>query len=92
MADEHPKKLRTGWTTGACATAAARAAAIGLLDGTVPTSVTITLPRGERPVFEIESSSRDATGTEASVRKDAGDDPDVTHKALIVARVSPAAT
>ena len=44
-----PPKLRSGWTTGACATAAAKAAAGALLGGAFPTQVTITLPRGETP-------------------------------------------
>jgi len=84
-----PKPLRSGWTTGACATAAASAAATGLLSGALPDRVTITLPRGRTPAFDIETASRGDGWAEATVRKDAGDDPDVTHQALIVVRVVP---
>lgn len=79
--------LRRGWTTGACAAAAARAAFEALHTGEFPDPVSIALPRGERPAFAL---SKHATGdgwAEAGVIKDAGDDPDVTHGALIVARV-----
>ncbi|MEM7060615.1 MAG: cobalt-precorrin-5B (C(1))-methyltransferase, partial [Pseudomonadota bacterium] len=47
MADPKTQKLRTGWTTGACATAAAKAAAIGFFSGSLPKDVGITLPRGQ---------------------------------------------
>jgi cobalt-precorrin-5B (C1)-methyltransferase len=82
------RKLRKGWTTGACATAAAKAAAVGLLTGVVPAEVEITLPRGERPRFAVEEGSVGRGHAEAAVRKDAGDDPDVTHLALIRVRVA----
>ncbi len=82
------RKLRTGWTTGACATAAAKAAAIGLMTGKVPAEVEITLPRGERPRFAVEEAAVGRGHAEAAVRKDAGDDPDVTHLALIRVRVA----
>jgi cobalt-precorrin-5B (C1)-methyltransferase len=83
-------KLRSGWTTGACATAAAKAAVQGLLGGGFPANVTITLPRGETPSFEISESTSGPGWAEAAVIKDAGDDPDVTHLATIRARVAPA--
>ena len=83
------RKLRTGWTTGACATAAAKAAATGLATGAVPAEVEITLPRGQRPVFAVEDAVLGPGWAEAAVRKDAGDDPDVTHLALIRVRVAP---
>ena len=85
---DQTKKLRTGWTTGACAAAAAKAAAIGLLRGEVPKSVAITLPRGQKPEFAVEDSSVGADWAEAAIRKDAGDDPDVTHQAVIRARLT----
>ena len=84
------RKLRTGWTTGACATAAAKAAAVGLATGAAPAEVEIVLPRGERPVFAVEAAAVGPGWAEAAVRKDAGDDPDVTHLALIRVRVRPA--
>ena len=81
------KELRRGWTTGACATAAVQAALCGLWEGRVPSSVQITLPRGEVPVFEIAQSEVGDGWAYAAIIKDAGDDPDVTHQALIGARV-----
>ena len=82
------KILRRGWTTGACATAAARAAYAALLHGAFPDPVEILLPRGERVAFALaESALRDGVAT-AAVVKDAGDDPDVTHGALIRASVA----
>ncbi|MEM6624509.1 MAG: cobalt-precorrin-5B (C(1))-methyltransferase [Pseudomonadota bacterium] len=83
-------KLRTGWTTGACATAAAKAAGLGLLTGVLPDRVTIALPRGQTPDFPIEEATTGPGWAEAAVRKDAGDDPDVTHQALIRVRVASA--
>jgi cobalt-precorrin-5B (C1)-methyltransferase len=83
--------LRRGWTTGACATAGTRAAYQALLTGFFPDPVTITLPKGEQPSFPlaVERRGSDARGpwAEAGIVKDAGDDPDVTHQALILARV-----
>ncbi len=84
----HSKPLRRGWTTGACATAAAKAAGIGLLTGDIPQTVCIHLPRGECPSFAIEHARHSADWAEAAVRKDAGDDPDVTHGALVFVRVA----
>ncbi|MFC3675752.1 cobalt-precorrin-5B (C(1))-methyltransferase [Ferrovibrio xuzhouensis] len=83
--------LRRGWTTGACATAATKAAWTALLTGAFPDPVEILLPKGERPAFAlaVERRGRDAHGdwAEAGIVKDAGDDPDVTHQAMIVARL-----
>lgn len=79
--------LRRGWTTGACATAAAKAAFVAWRGGAFPDPVEITLPRGERVAFALAESALLADGARASVVKDAGDDPDVTHGALISARV-----
>src|ERR1700729_990195 len=83
----HDRPLRRGWTTGACAAAAAKAAYAALLSGEFPDPVEITLPRGERVAFALALTRRDAGGASAGVIKDAGDDPDVTHGALIVASV-----
>jgi cobalt-precorrin-5B (C1)-methyltransferase len=79
--------LRRGWTTGTCATAAAKAAYAGLLTGAFPDPVEVTLPNGERPAFALAVTRRDADCATAGVVKDAGDDPDVTHGALILATV-----
>jgi cobalt-precorrin-5B (C1)-methyltransferase len=81
------RSLRRGWTTGACATAAAKAAYAALLTGEFPDPVEITLPRGERPSFALAVTRRDADSATAGVIKDAGDDPDVTHGALVLATV-----
>ncbi|MCA0043763.1 cobalt-precorrin-5B (C(1))-methyltransferase [Celeribacter litoreus] len=82
------KELRRGWTTGACATAATRAALMGLWGEGFPDKVRITLPRGERPEFELSHRAEGDGWAEAGVIKDAGDDPDVTHGSEIRARVS----
>lgn len=84
------KALRTGWTTGACATAASLAAARMLLGDPPPESVVVALPRGRTPEFRIAEIAQGAGWAQAGVIKDAGDDPDVTHGALVRARVSPA--
>src|ERR1019366_7563692 len=76
------KPLRRGWTTGACATAAAKAAYTALLSGVFPDPVEITLPRGERVAFVLAETSLGNGSATAAVVKDAGDDPDVTHGAL----------
>src|SRR5688572_10122208 len=80
--------LRRGWTTGACAAAAARAAFEALHTGHFPDPVSIALPRGERPAFALAKHQTGDGWAEAAVIKDAGDDPDVTHGALIVAHVA----
>lgn len=79
--------LRTGLTTGACATAATKAAYLHLLTGLQCKETTITLPRGQTPNFMLEEVVVADGGVRATIRKDAGDDPDVTHRALISATV-----
>ncbi len=81
------RPLRRGWTTGTCATAAAKAAYAALLTGAFPDPVEVTLPGGERPSFALAVARVDADAATAGVIKDAGDDPDVTHGALILATV-----
>ncbi len=80
--------LRRGWTTGACATAATRAAAEALLTGHFPDPVTIHLPGGQSAAFALAEARCDGKAAMAAIVKDAGDDPDVTHGALIRATVS----
>ncbi|MEU7565803.1 cobalt-precorrin-5B (C(1))-methyltransferase [Streptomyces fradiae] len=75
--------LRPGWTTGACATAATTAAYTALLTGDFPDPVTITLPKGQTPAFALAVEEHDGPSATAGVVKDAGDDPDVTHGALV---------
>jgi len=81
--------LRSGWTTGACATAATTAAYTALLTGEFPDPVTVTLPRGQTPSFALAVESLAAGVAMAGVVKDAGDDPDVTHGALVRSTVRP---
>jgi len=79
--------LRRGWTTGACATAATRAALGALLTGRFEDPVTITLPGGQQPAFALAHEETGPGYAQASIVKDAGDDPDVTHGATISARL-----
>jgi cobalt-precorrin-5B (C1)-methyltransferase len=85
---QQKRPLRRGWTTGACATAAAKAAYAALVGGVFPDPVEVTLPRGQRVAFALAETARDADSTRAGVVKDAGDDPDVTHGALVRATVT----
>lgn len=81
--------LRRGWTTGSCATAAVKAAYIGWrTGGAFPDPVEIALPGGSRVAFALASHDLVPGGAWAGVVKDAGDDPDVTHGALVLATVS----
>ena len=79
--------LRRGWTTGACATAAAKAAYIALVTGEFPDPVEITLPKGRSVAFALATHTLHNDCASAGIVKDAGDDPDVTHGALIQAKV-----
>ena len=79
--------LKRGWTTGACAAGAARAAFEALLTGAFPDPVPVALPKGLRPEFALATQELGADFARAGIVKDAGDDPDVTHGALIVATV-----
>lgn len=81
--------LRNGWTTGACATAAAKAALMALLEGRFETRVTIDLPGGQQPTFNLSRHSLSDGKACAGIIKDAGDDPDVTHGAEIIVTIEP---
>ena len=82
---------RTGFTTGACAAAAAKAASLGLLCGEVPAEVLCRLPNGQATVFSTVEGRVEGRGVEraahAVIIKDAGDDPDATHGAHLTADV-----
>ena len=80
--------LREGYTTGSCAAAAAKAASLLLVEGRTAESVEFPLPDGQRRRLPVEYVRRTDEGAEAAVRKDAGDDPDVTNGALIAASVA----
>lgn len=81
------KELRRGWTTGACAAAAAKAACAALLAREFPDPVQITLPGGAQPAFALATWQEGDGWASAGIVKDAGDDPDVTHGALVTATV-----
>lgn len=81
------KGLRTGFTTGACAAAAAKAAARCLVKNTMLTEIETTLPNHVTVTFPLKRCERTAIGAVCSVIKDAGDDPDCTHGAELVAEV-----
>ncbi|WP_078553016.1 cobalt-precorrin-5B (C(1))-methyltransferase [Bacillus alkalicellulosilyticus] len=83
-----PKEMRHGYTTGSNATAATKAALMSLLLQTRVMSVEITLPIGEKVTFQMEHVFIEENYAMAEVIKDAGDDPDATHKAKIVSTVS----
>lgn len=80
--------LRTGWTTGSCATAATKAAFTALLTRSFPDPVSITLPKGETPAFALAREGFEGMSAYAGIVKDAGDDPDVTHGATVIATVT----
>lgn len=87
-APRNRKGLRTGFTTGSCATAAAKAATHALVSGRVPETVTIGLPIGGTATFAPICWEMGAGWASCAVVKDAGDDPDATHGAQIHARVA----
>lgn len=80
-------KLRSGFTTGSCATAAAKGALISLLDGEACEEAAISLPGGEVFRFRMEECEIGGATASATVVKDAGDDPDVTDGCRITATV-----
>lgn len=84
---EQPAPLRSGLTTGSCATATSLAAARLLLLGESSDAVSITLPKGKVVQMRLEFCRLTNQGAEAGTIKDAGDDPDVTHGALLYSQV-----
>ncbi len=91
MARQEIRPLRRGWTTGACAAAGARAAFTALLSGRFPDPVRVRLPRGRAANFGLALAELGEGRARAGILKDAGDDPDVTHGALVVAEIAWAA-
>jgi len=81
------KKLRTGFTTGTAAAAAVKGALILLIQNNMPDSVSVTLPTGNKLDIKIHSLCKNKNIAECIIKKNAGDDPDITNKALIGARV-----
>ena len=86
--EQDGKQLRLGYTTGSCAAAAAKAAAWMLLSGRRKESITLETPKGITLDLDIEDIKMDSDSVSCAVRKDAGDDPDVTNGALVYAKVS----
>ncbi len=87
-ADDAPDRpLKRGWTTGTCAAGAAKAAFAALVTGDFPDPVEVELPSGARPAFALAMHERGTETATAGIVKDAGDDPDVTHGALVRATV-----
>lgn len=80
--------LRSGFTTGTCAAAAAKAAAVMLLTGKRVTRMELMTPKGVQADLEILNITADKQQVSCAVKKDAGDDPDVTHGALVYTSVS----
>lgn len=81
-------ELRTGFTTGACATAAAKAALTALLSGEEQTQVRFSIPDGEVFTLPVQECKIDKDWAQASVVKDAGDDPDVTNGCTVQVKVA----
>lgn len=82
------KKLRLGYTTGSCATAAAKAAAQTLLTGIKKEQIRLMTPAGTELLLPVSYLAVQSNKVVCGIRKDSGDDPDVTDGALIVAEVS----
>lgn len=86
-AKKDPKEMRHGYTTGACATAVTKAALIALITNEEQETSTIHLPIGRDATFTIEKCTFGGNDVSCETIKDAGDDPDATHKALIIGTV-----
>jgi len=85
------RRLRTGYTTGTCAAAAAKGAAL-LLTGSLEKNIEIVLPGGGNAVLSVHNSGKEGNAAFCEIIKDAGDDPDITNGALIRATVKPVLT
>ena len=80
---EKKSKLRTGYTTGSCATASSKAGILSIINQKKIEEVNIILPKGSRLEIKINSCEFSLDSAKCSVIKDGGDDPDVTHGAEI---------
>ncbi|MCH9845529.1 MAG: cobalt-precorrin-5B (C(1))-methyltransferase [Alphaproteobacteria bacterium] len=88
MDDLEKKKLKSGYTTGACATACASGALLAWLQQKSLSQTRIILPKGQQVTFALHDVSFDENSASAATIKDAGDDPDITHGATIRATVN----
>lgn len=81
------KALRRGWTTGSCAAAASQAAAVLLLTGIAPPEIHLYTPGGITFCLPVEDAHMSGNAAVCTVRKDSGDDPDITNGVRITASV-----
>ncbi len=81
-------QLKYGYTTGTCATAAAKAATMALCQYEFEKNIDIELPEGENVTIPVLYAKKDGEMGEAAIIKDAGDDPDITDKSTIKAMVA----
>lgn len=81
------KKLRRGYTTGSCAAAASKAAAIMLLGGEILETVYLMTPRGIGLTLTVQEIERKENSVSCGIIKDSGDDPDVTNGMMVYAKV-----
>ncbi len=88
MEEVQKQKLRTGFTTGTCAAASAKAAVLSIMKQQKIESVDVILPRGDSIKIKIENCKFSQNSAHCSVIKDAGDDPDVTHRAEVIVDLS----
>ncbi len=84
--DKQHKELRSGLTTGTCASAVAKAAALMLFSQEYISHVQVTLPRGEDVILELCDYYFNSNEAQCSTIKDAGDDPDITHGAEVIGK------
>ena len=80
------KKLRLGYTTGSCAAAAAKAAAWMLLSGSKKESIRLLTPKGMELALAVEDIYLSPDCVRCAIRKDSGDDPDITRDTLDLCR------
>jgi len=88
LSDKSNKKLRTGFTTGTCATASSKAALLAIIEQNSVNDVDVLLPKRDRIKIKINSCEFSKSHAKCSVIKDGGDDPDVTHGAEIFVDLS----
>ncbi|MCY3854480.1 MAG: cobalt-precorrin-5B (C(1))-methyltransferase [Thaumarchaeota archaeon] len=81
------KKLKTGFTTGTCATAASKAAILSIMNQKKIDEIEVTLPNKKHVIMKINSCVFQTKHSRCSVIKYGGDDPDVTHGAEIITDV-----
>ena len=86
--EESKEKLRTGFTTGTCATASSKAAILAIINQKKIDSVEVILPNKNNITIKIQNCEYNKTQAKCSVIKDGGDDPDVTHGTEIIVDVS----